>query len=188
MPRPPRVQLAGGVYHVVSRGNRRQTIFNDDSDYARFLEVLENVVNRLGWKCHAYCLMPNHFHLVIETPEPNISAGMQRLNSTYAQWFNVRYGYTGHLFQGRFYGQLVESAYHLLELARYVVLNPVRAGFCSDAGGWKWSSYRAIVGEIKRTGFLTVGWLLSQFGRDPRRARDTFRQFVLDAPSRPRPP
>jgi REP element-mobilizing transposase RayT len=188
MPRPPRVQLPGGVYHVISRGNRQQTIFYDDRDYARFLDVLGAVVLRLGWKCHAYCLMPNHFHLVIETPEPNISAGMQRLNSTYAQWFNRRYGYTGHLFQGRFYGQLVESTYQLLELARYVVLNPVRAGLCSDAHGWSWSSYRALVGEGARAGFLTAGWLLGQFGRDPRRARDTFRQFVLDAPSKPRPP
>jgi REP-associated tyrosine transposase len=188
MPRPPRLQIAGGVYHVISRGNRRQAIFHDDTDYVRFLDALETVVNRLGWKCHAYCLMPNHFHLVIETPEPNISAGMQRLNSAYAQWFNRRYGYTGHLFQGRFYGQVVESTYHLLELARYVVLNPVRAGLCSNASGWKWSSYRAIVGEIKRAGFLTVGWLLGEFGRDPSRARETFRQFVLDVPSRPRPP
>jgi REP-associated tyrosine transposase len=188
MPRPPRLQVPGGVYHVVSRGNRRQAIFLDDSDFVRFLEILANVVSRLGWKCHAYCLMPSHFHLVIETPEPNISVGMQRLNSAYAQWFNNRHGYSGHLFQGRFYGELVESAYHLLELARYLVLNPVRAGLCSDAGGWKWSSYRAFVGEFQRAGFLSVGWLLGQFGRDPRRARETFRQFVLDAPSRPRLP
>jgi REP element-mobilizing transposase RayT len=188
MPRPPRVQLAGAVYHVISRGNRRQKIFNVDGDYVRFLAILEDVVKRLGWKCHAYCLMPNHFHLVVETREANISAGMQRLNSTYAQWFNLQYGYSGHLFQGRFYGQTVESTYHLLELARYVVLNPVRAGLCSDAGGWKWSSYRAVVGEIKRAGFLTAQWLLLQFGKDPERARETFRQFVLDAPSRPRPP
>jgi putative transposase len=173
---------------VISRGNRKQMIFCVDDDYARFLAILEDVVNRLGWKCHAYCLMPNHFHLVIETCEPNISAGMQRLNSTYAQWFNFRYGYTRHLFQGRFYGQLVESSFHLLELARYVVLNPVRAGLCSDAAGWKWSSYRAVVGEAKRVGFLTVEWLLGQFGKDPARACETFRRFVLDAPARPRPP
>jgi putative transposase len=188
MPRPPRLQIAGGIYHVISRGNRRQKIFYVDGDYVRFLAILENVVDRLGWKCHAYCLMPNHFHLVIETRAPNISAGMQRLNSTYAQWFNLQYGYSGHLFQGRFYGQIVESSYHLLELARYVVLNPVRAGLCSDAGGWRWSSYRAVVGEIKRAGFLTLDWLLGQFGEDQRQARETFRQFVLDAPSRPRPP
>ena len=131
--------------------------------------------------------MPNHFHLVVETPQANISAGMQWLNGRYAQWFNVRYGFSGHLFQGRFYGDLVESAYHLLELVRYIALNPVRAGLCRDASGWRWSSYRAMVGEAKSTAVLTVGWLQAQFGRDLARARQTFRAFVQDAP-RPRPP
>ncbi len=188
MPRQHRIQVAGGIYHVTARGNRRQAIFCDDTDYARFLELLNLVVSRYGWRCHAYCLMPNHVHLVVETPEPNLSAGMQRLNGTYAQWFNLRYGYSGHLFQGRFYGELVESTYHLLELARYVVLNPVRAGLCRDASGWRWSSFRAFVGDARRAAFLTVTWLLSQFGRDLGRAREAFRQFVLDAPARPRPP
>jgi REP element-mobilizing transposase RayT len=188
MPRAPRVQVAGGVYHVISRGNRRQTVFHDDVDYGSFIELLEIVVRRYGWRCHGYCLMPNHFHLLIETPAPNISEGMQRLNSRYAQWFNRRYGYSGHLFQGRFYGRLVESAYHLLELSRYVVANPVRAGLCSHAGEWRWSSYRAVVGEVKRATFLTVGWLLNQFGRDLERARATFREFVRDAPAKPRAP
>jgi putative transposase len=188
MPRPFRLQVAGGVYHVVSRGNRQQAIFCDEIDYVRFLELLEAVISRFGWRCHAYCLMPNHFHLVVETPEANISAGMQWLNGRYAQWFNIRYGFSGHLFQGRFYGDLVESAYHLLELVRYVALNPVRAGLCRDASGWRWSSYRAMVGEAKSTALLTIGWLQAQFGRDPARARQTFCAFVRDAPARPRPP
>jgi putative transposase len=188
VPRLPRLQVAGGVYHVTSRGNRRQTVFHDDTDYSAFIEYLETVVQQYSWRCHGYCLMPNHFHLLIETPEPNISEGMQRLNSRYAQWFNRRHGYSGHLFQGRFYGRLVESAYHLLELARYVVANPVRAGLCSHAGEWKWSSYRAVVGDVKRATFLAVGWLLDQFGRDPQQARETFRQFVRDASARPRAP
>jgi REP-associated tyrosine transposase len=188
MPRPLRVQLAGGVYHVVSRGNRQQAIFCDETDYLRFLELLGVVVSRFGWRCHAYCLMPNHFHLVIETPEANISAGMQWLNGSYAQWFNIRYGFSGHLFQGRFYGELVESWYHLLELVRYIVLNPVRAGLCRDASRWRWSSYRAMVGEAKSAALLTVGWLQTQFGRDLARARQAFRGFVQDAAPRPRPP
>ena len=188
MPRPFRVQLAGGIYHVVARGNRQQAIFGDETDYLRFLELLGTVVNRFGWRCHAYCLMPNHFHLVIETPQANISAGMQWLNGRYAQWFNIRYGFSGHLFQGRFYGELVESTYHLLELVRYIVLNPVRAGLCRDASRWRWSCYRAMVGEAKSAALLTVGWLLAQFGRDLVRARQTFRGFVQDAPARPRPP
>ena len=184
MPRPLRPQVAGGVYHVVSRGNRKQPIFCDDADYLRFLELLAAVVSRLGWRCHAYCLMPNHFHLVVETPQPNISTGIQWLNGHYAQWFNRRHGLSGHLFQGRFHGRLVESTYHLLELVRYLALNPVRAGLCQDASGWRWSSYLATIGQSKRTALLTVGWLLNQFGRDPRRARDTFRRFVLDATPR----
>jgi len=188
VPRPLRLQLAGGLYHIGARGNRRQQIFSDETDYRRFLEILAAVIERFQWRCHAYCLMTNHFHLVIETPEPNISEGMQLLNGTYAQWFNLRYGYQGHLFQGRFFSELIESAYHLLELSRYVVLNPVRAGLCSDPGGWPWSSYRAFVGEVRRAAFLTVDWVLGQFGREPSRARETFRRFVLDAPARPRPP
>ena len=144
---------------------------DDEIDYMRFLELLGVAVSRFGWRCHAYCLMPNHFHLVVETPQANISAGMQWLNGRYAQWFNIRYGFSGHLFQGRFYGDLVQSAYHLLELVRYIALNPVRAGLCRDASGWRWSSYRAMVGEAKSTALLTVGWLQAQFGRDLARAR-----------------
>jgi putative transposase len=188
MPRPLRVQLAGGLYHIGARGNRGQKIFVDETDYKRFLELLAVAMERFQWRCHAYCLMPNHFHLVIETSEPNISGGMQRLNGTYAQWFNVRHGYEGHLFQGRFFSELIESAHHLLELSRYIVLNPVRAGLCRDAGGWPWSSYRAFVGEVRRASFLTVGWLLRLFGSEPPRARERFRRFVLEAPARARPP
>jgi REP element-mobilizing transposase RayT len=188
VPRRHRTQVAGGIYHVIARGNRRQDVFSDAADYARFLELLALVVARFGWRCHAYCLMPNHFHLVVETREANISAGMQLLNGRYAQWFNIRHGYSGHLFQGRFYGTLVESNHHLLELTRYLVLNPVRAGLCSEASEWRWSSYRAVMGEARCGLFLTVTWLLGQFGREPKSAREAFRRFVLDAPARPRPP
>jgi REP element-mobilizing transposase RayT len=188
VPRPLRLRVAGGLYHVGAGGNRRQPVFSCETDYRRFLALLGAVIESFGWRCHTYCLMPNHFHLILETPEPNISEGMQRLNGTYAQWFNLRYGYDGHLFQGRFFSELIESTYHLLELARYVVLNPVRAGLCKDAGGWPWSSYRAFVGEAKRLAFLTVEWLLEQFGKEPERAREHFRRFVLDAPPKARPP
>jgi putative transposase len=173
---------------VGARGNRRQRVFRDETDYRRFLSVLAAVTKRFRWRCQAYCLMPNHFHLVVETPEPNISESMQRLNGTYAQWFNVRHGYEGHLFQGRFFSEFVESTHYLLELSRYVVLNPVRAGLCSDAGGWQWSSYRALVGDVKKAPFLVTESLLELFGSDPARARDRFRRFVLEAPPRARPP
>ena len=165
---------------MTSRGNRRQPIYMDNDDSQCFLQVLDRVVARCRWRCHLYCLMPNHFHSVIETPEPNLSYGLQLLNGRYAQWFNHRHGLTTHLFQGRFHSVLVESDWHLLQLARYLVLNPVRAGLCEKPGDWPWSSYRAMVGDVSPPRFLTTDWLLARFGRDPARARLAFERFVLD--------
>jgi putative transposase len=179
--RSVRVQVPGGIYHITARGNRRQPIYSDDQDCMRFLRRLDRVASRRAWRCHAYCLMPNHYHLVLETVTDDISAGIQWLNGTYAQSFNHRHGVAGHLFQGRFHSVLVESNWHLLELSRYVVLNPVRGGLCAHAAEWKWSSYRAATGRASRPGFLSVDWLLSQFGRDPLQAREAFRLFVEDA-------
>ena len=188
MPRPPRLQIAGGLYNVGTRGVRRTRIYWNGEHYEMFERLLADVVQRHGWFCHTYCLMPNHYHLLAETPLPNLSDGMQRLNSKYAQWFNSEHGLSGHVFERRFYSKVVESIYHLLELARYVVLNPVRAGLCDDPGEWVWSSYRALVGEADPPPFLTTDWLLALFGDDPRRARDAFRGFVLEAPPRVRRP
>ena len=128
MARPLRLEYEGAVYHVTSRGNARDEIFLGDVDRAQFLETLGDAIRRHGWICHAYCLMTNHYHLLIETPEAGLSRGMQLLNGVYTQWFNRRHQRVGHLFQGRFKAVLVEKESHLLELARYVVLNPVRAG------------------------------------------------------------
>src|SRR5438874_2291483 len=143
MARPRRLQVAGGFFHVTARGNRRQPVFTDDVDVERFLAILAEVAARYGWRVHAYCLMTNHYHLLVETPEANLSAGFHRLNFLYAQWFNRRHGLDGHLFQGRFHSVLIERQEHLIELARYIVLNPVRAGLCGHPGEWRWSSYRA---------------------------------------------
>src|SRR5205085_11255472 len=112
-------------------------IFGDDQDRRMFLGLLGVVLGRLGWRCSSYCLMPNHYHLVAETPQPDLSRGMQELNSRYASGFNWRYGLDGHLFQGRFRSIAVEGEEHFLELARYVVLNPVRAGLCSSPEEWR---------------------------------------------------
>ncbi len=161
--RPLRPHVPGGIYHVTSRGNRRECIYLDVLDRRRFLGNLDDVVRRFAWRCHAYCLMGNHYHLVVQTPKPNISEGMQRLNSRYAESFNRRYRLSGHLFQGRFYSELVETDAHLLELARYVVLNPVRAGLCPDAADWMWSSYRATAGLERRPRLLTETGILAQF-------------------------
>src|SRR5688572_26326927 len=120
MARPPRLQVPGGVYHITTRGVRRQAIFGDDSDRELFLRILGDVVDLRGWRCHAYCLMPNHYHLVISTPEPDLSAGMHHLNLRYARRFNARYGHEGHLFDRRFHSILIRSDWHLLEVIRYV--------------------------------------------------------------------
>jgi REP element-mobilizing transposase RayT len=181
MARPLRIAPPGGIFHVTARGNRRQEIFFDDRDRLRFLEMFGTAVSRHDWRCHAYCLMPNHFHLMIETPAGDISAGMQRLNGGYAQWFNRRHEFDGHLFQSRFYSVLLESNWHLLELSRYIVLNPVRARLCRDPAEWRWSSYRAYMALARRPEFLTVDWLLEQFGSDSQRARTVFRRFVGEA-------
>ncbi len=179
MPRKLRIQLAGGLYHVGSRGNGRRTLFHDALAYARFLELLGATVTRFHWLCHTYCLMPNHFHLLIETTDANISIGTQWLKGRYAQWFNMRGGQTGHVFEGRYFSELVQSDSHLLGLVRYILNNPVRAGLCADASGWEWSSYRALVGDDPAPAFLTTERLLAYFGRD----REALRRFVLGAAS-----
>jgi REP-associated tyrosine transposase len=180
MPRPHRLQIAGGTYHLTSRGNRRQRIFLDDHDRRTFLGILAAVVGRRGWRCSAYCLMPNHYHLLVETPEPDISSGMQDLNSRYAAGFNWRYGLTGHLFQGRFHSILVEQEEHFLELARYLMLNPVRAGLCARPDEWRWSSYGATLGTDAKPPFLTLEPLLGRFGSTSANARFRFAAFVDD--------
>jgi putative transposase len=180
MPRPPRVQVAGGIFHVTARGNRQQLIYADDADRQLFLSLLERVVARCGWRCHAYCLMSNHFHLVIETPQPNLSYGLQLLNGAYAQCFNHRHGLSGHLFQGRFHSVLVETSDQFLQLVRYVVLNPVRAGLCERPEDWPWSSYRAFLARISPPRFLAVDLLLAELGQDPDRARAVLQDLVCD--------
>jgi putative transposase len=182
MPRPPRIQVAGGIYHVGIRGVRRTRIFRSAGDYDLFETILADVVERFAWRCHTYCSMPNHYHLLVETPAPNLSVGMQRLNSTYAQWFNELHGFTGHVFERRFFSRLVESTYELLELVRYIVLNPVRAGICKEAGAWKPSGYLTLAGKSRREPFLTTDLVLGHFGRDVERAHEAFRKFVGNAP------
>ena len=186
MPRPPRPQFPGAIYHVTTRGNRKQEIFSGDRDRIRFLQLLERVVAALGWRCHTYCLMTNHYHLLVETPQANISQGMHRLNGVYAKWFNWRHDFEGHVFERRFRGGLVEGDAHLLELTRYIVLNPVRAGLTGTAGTWRWSSYNATVGARRRPPFLTCTWVLSLFSRDPQRACELYAEFVADGAAQQR--
>jgi len=180
MARPLRIEFPGALYHVTSRGNAKQPIFIDDEDRGRFLDVLSIVVERFEWLCHAYCLMINHYHLLIETPRGNLSRGMRELNGLYTQGFNQRYRRVGHLFQGRYKAILVEKNSHLLSLCRYVVLNPVRIGLIKRPEQWKWSSYRGTIGLVKKPSFLTDDWILSQFDGRKGVAARKYRRFVIE--------
>lgn len=178
MARPLRVEFPGAIYHITSRGNARLPIYEDDYDRKLFLGILDEVVKRYNWLFHAYCLMDNHYHLLVETVDGNLSMGMRHLNGVYTQRFNRRHNRVGHIYQGRFKSIFVEQESYLLELCRYVVLNPVRAGIVKHPGNYKWSSYKGTVGLIKAVPFLTVDWILGQFGKSRREAQKEYRRFV----------
>ena len=167
MARPLRIEYAGAVYHVTSRGNEKKPVFKSDQDRINFLNTLQHVNKRYNWICHAYCLMDNHYHLLIETPDGNLSLGMRQLNGVFTQLSNKRHKKTGHLFQGRFKGILIQKDSYLLEVCRYVVLNPVRAGMVESPEQWEWSSYLATGGKVKPHPSLTTDWVLSQFSVKP---------------------
>jgi REP element-mobilizing transposase RayT len=168
------------VYHITSRGNEKKLIFKDERDREIFLDTLSQVDKRYNWLCHAYCLMNNHYHLLIETPDGNLSAGMRQLNGVYTQAFNRQHNRVGHLFQGRYKGILIQKDSHLLEVCRYVVLNPVRAKAVKKTGQWRWSSYQATAGIEKPHPCLSTEWILNQFGSTRRIAEKAYRKFVED--------
>jgi putative transposase len=179
MPRSARNHLAGGIFHVTSRGNRGAPIYVDDVCRRRFLSFFDAVIVAAGWKCLAYCLMTNHFHLALAMEQPTLSGGMHWLNGCYAQWFNRRHGFKGHLFEDRFHSEPVESESHLLEVSRYIPLNPVRAGICSHPGAWRWSSYRAMTARGP-SGRVSTDLVLPLFSRQEDRARLAYADFVED--------
>jgi len=180
MARPLRIEYPGAVYHITGRGNEKRDVFRDDSDRELFLATIHRANSRYNWICHSYCLMDNHYHLLIETPDGNLSMGARQLNGVYTQLFNKRHGRTGHLFQGRYKAVLIQKDEHLLEVCRYVVLNPVRAGMVARAEDWKWSSYRAITGWEPPHSCLTTDWVLGQFGEERMKAEKEYRQFVQE--------
>ena len=180
MTRPLRIEFPGAIYHVTSRGNARRKIFLKDEDRNDFLVTLAWVIERFGWVCHAYCLMGNHFHLMIETPEPNLSRGMRQLNGVYTQGFNRNHRKVGHLFQGRFKSILIERDSYLLELCRYVVLNPVRAKMVKSPDEYAWSSYRPTMGLAPIPPSLSIDWVLGQFAKTKSVARKRYAAFVLE--------
>ena len=180
MARPLRIEHPGAVYHVTSRGNAREAIFLSDADRRKFLDVLANTVEKYNWLCHAFCLLDNHYHLVVETPDPNLSLGMRQLNGVYTQSFNRTHQRGGHVFQGRYKAILVEKDSHLLELCRYVVLNPVRSGMVAKPDDLKWSSYKSTAYSGAVQEYLTIDWVLGQFAEKTVTARQRYRKFVAD--------
>ena len=178
MARPLRIELAGGLYHVTSRGNGGNDIYFSDADREMWLVLLGAVCRRYHWRCHAWCQMDNHYHIVVETPEPNLALGMRQLNGMYTQDVNRLQNRMGHIFQGRYKAILVERESYLLELSRYVVLNPVRAGKVDAVDAWPWSSYHAMVGSEPAPDWLDTDWLLGQFARRRSLARQRYIDFV----------
>jgi REP element-mobilizing transposase RayT len=187
MARPLRIEFAGALYHVTARGNAQQNIYSDDIDRKAFLDLIDTVRSRYDWYLHAYCLMSNHYHLLIETGSPTLSRGMKLLNGTYSQTFNRRHRRVGHLFQGRYGAILVQKESYLLELSRYVVLNPVRARMVRKAVDWKWSSYRVTAGFEGCETCLTTDWILSCFAEKKKRAQEKYRRFVEAGKNQPAP-
>lgn len=180
MARPLRIEYPGAVYHVTARGNRRGSVYLDEEDNRIFLAALGEALKRFHTLCHGYCLMGNHYHLILETVEGNLSRVMRYLNGTYTQLFNKKHHKCGHVFQGRYKAVLIQKSSHLLEACRYVVLNPVRAGLTESPADWPWSSYRGLAGLGKAPEYLTTGWVLSQFGEDMAGARVKYAEFVND--------
>ncbi len=180
MVRPLRIEYPGAVYHVTARGDRREPIANDDTDRTRFLEILGHALQRFSAQAWAYCLMGNHYHLVLHTDEPNLSRLMRQINGVYTQNFNRRHSMSGHLFQGRFKAILVDRDSYLLEVCRYVDLNPVRARMVKRPDAYAWSSYRALVGLVPAPAWLDAQPLYAQLapGKSTTRAADKYAEFV----------
>jgi len=181
MGRAPRDFFAGGVYHVYSRGSNRQAIFTFDSDRVDFLGCLDRVVDRCQLSCLAYCLMSNHYHLVLLTHDGKLSRGVQALNGRYANRFNRRYGRDAHVFKNRFRASLQETQTQLLWTLRYTVVNPVKSGLCGSPDEWRWSSYRACAGIDAAPAFLDVDRLWSYFGDATEVAMARYRDSVMAA-------
>jgi len=146
MARPLRLEFAGALYHVTSRGNERKPIYFEEADFELFLNILGQVCEQHNWVIHAFCLMTNHYHLLVETPDANLSKGMRQLNGVYTQAINRRYRRVGHLFQGRYKAILVDKDAYLLELSRYIILNPIRAKMVDSLEEWPWSSWHCAMG------------------------------------------
>ncbi len=179
MARKPRIHIPGALYHVICRGNGGQPLFLSDDDRNRFYLLLQEVSCRYGYRIHAFCLMPNHIHLALQVGDIPLSRGMQNLSFRYTRWINRQQKRTGHLFQGRYKAVMIDANSYLLELVRYIHLNPVRAGMTKNLEKYSWSSHLAYLGK-EIVPCLTTDWVLEQFGERGAKARLAYRNFLLD--------
>lgn len=176
MARPLRIEYAGALYHVTARGNERQDIYKSRLDREKFLSYLQSATQRYSGVVHVYCLMTNHYHLLIETPKGNLSQIMQHINSSYTTYFNVKRKRSGHLLQGRYRAILVEADSYACELSRYIHLNPVRAGIAATPEQYPWSSYHSYLKPIERPDWLTTSFILGYFPKGDKEA--AYSRFV----------
>lgn len=178
MARPLRLSFQGATYHITVRGNAKRIIFYTDKDRSHFLSLLRKTTEQYRWRVFAYCLMGNHYHLFIETTQANISQSMHFLNAKYAKFFNRTHNKVGHVFQGRYKAKLVDTEAYALELIRYIILNPVRAGKVRRPSQWPWSSYNATI--ARQLTFIEQSWILNQFSASEFEARQEFMYYIYD--------
>ena len=178
MSRPVRIEFPGASYHVSSKSREEQIIFIDDDDRGVFLNVLENVISRFDWLVHSFALLDEHYDLVVEVPAANLSKGMRQLNGVYTQHFNRRHGLEGPIFRGRFKSILFEKKNYLLPLCRYVVTGPMRSGNLRNYSSYKWSSYRALAGQVKKPNYLYSTEVWSYFAKRDKDAQRKYRDYV----------
>jgi len=178
--RPLRIEYPGAFYHAMSRGNEQKDIFKSTSDREKFLTYLASAAERYNAVFHAYCLMSNHYHLMVETPLGNLSQIMKHINSSYTTYFNIKHNRVGHLLQGRYKAILVEADAYAAELSRYIHLNPVRAGKALSPIEYRWSSFRYYM-EGSEPSWLSTGFVLGYFGEDDGERRRNYRDYILEA-------
>lgn len=179
MSRPLRLQFPGALYHVTSRGDHKCAIYQDRTDYVVWLTILGEICAQYNFVIHGYCQMTNHYHLIVETLDGNLSQGMQQLNGRYSQYYNRRHALVGHVFQGRFKAILVQREQYMMELARYVVLNPLRAGLVTTLDEWRWSNYLCFMGRQTIPAWLDTSTTLQTFSESGEQAINAYHRFVI---------
>lgn len=187
MARPLRIEYPGAFHHVMSRGNAYQDIYLNDQDRRAFLKNLQHCIELHNLICHAYCLMDNHYHLLIETPDANLSSAMRDINGNYTQKFNARHKRTGHVLQGRYKAYVIEQELYLLEVVRYIVNNPVEEKMVDHTKEWVWSSFKATSGMLKAPKWLETDFTLGLFSKDRKESQKQYRKFVKEGINRGSP-